>query len=397
MSGPASVHVNALDPSESAEDARVPLSDVHKAGLVVAATLTASLFAVVPVPAPVFVVVVPEPEPPLAPSEPFDDVGLMVADPCAEDRCTDARSVFVDYEALGIEGMRGGEWITYDYAEVVRPVTARELEQEPEISLAVRLIISESGADRMLMSRQSLLEAIGILYTVDNRLDRTIYDVENQPWAPSFPGCGPGGTFYSCANAQQYLGMATWRALAPERHYDPDVLAAAVDLAVTAWWLEEHRFVPDLTEGATNYVHRCGGAAYGMSTPHCDGHMGTPQGDVRGANPFTGPIVFKGPTVWYRAMGVYGIGETHRFEYDPWFDLGLVPDPSDALADADTGQVSSRTDVALRYALVPRPPRFDVDPTAADAAGLDAIDAFGPPGDPNALEHLASWTAYGRW
>lgn len=374
---------------------REPLTDVQKAGLVVGATLVASFLAVVPIPVPPVAHVEPPPAP-WVPSEPYDDVGLMVADPCDAARCADARSVFVDYDALGIEGMRGGEWVTYDYAEVVRPITTRDLATEPEISLAVRLIISESGADRMLTSRQSLLEAVGILYTVDNRLDRTVYDVENQLWAPAFPGCGPGGTFYSCANAQQYLGMATWRALDPERNYDPDVLASAVDLAVTAWWLEEHRFVPDVTEGATNYVHRCGGAAYGMSTPHCDGHMGTPQGDVRGANPFTGPIVFKGPTVWYRAMGVYGIGETHRFEYDPWWSLEKVPDTSDALADAAV-ELPTTSDVALKFALLPRAPRFDVDPTAADASGLDAIDAFGPVTDPVVLERLASWAAYGRW
>lgn len=392
MQGPASVLQNALIPTDAA---RAPLSDVQKAGLVVGATVVASFLAVVPLPVPVPAHVEP-PIPPWVPVEAFDDAGLMVADPCDEGRCMDARSVFVDYEALGVDGMRGGEWITYDYAEVVRPVTVRELADEPEISLAVRLIISESGADRMLTSRQSLLEAVGILYTVDNRLDAAVYNVENQPFAPAFPGCGPGGTFYSCSNAQQYLGMATWRALAPERHYDPDVLAAAVDLAVMAWWLEEHRFLPDVTEGATNYVHRCGGAAYGMSTPHCDAHMGAPQGDVRGANPFTGPIVFKGPTVWYRAMGVYGIGETHRFEYDPWWTLEAVPDTSDALADAAPDAPRS-SDVALKFALVPHAPRFDVDPMAADASGFDAIDAFGAPADPAVLERLASWAAYGRW
>lgn len=354
-----------------------------------------------PVPVPV-VQPVARPAPPVDPAD-GDDVGLMVADPCRVDPldpldpaapCADRREIFVDYDALGIDGQLGGEWIAYDYAEVTRPLAYRELESEPEISLAVRLILSEVGADRLITSRNALLEGIGILYTVDNRMDANVYNVQNMPNAPWFPGCGANATFAACANASQYLGMSTWRALDPERHYDPDVLGPAIDVAVLAWWLQEHHYVDDITEGATNYVHRCGGAAYGMTTPHCDAHVGnSSRDDVRGANPFTGPIVFKGPVVWSEHQGFYPLRESHRFDYDPWFDLVAVPDESDALAGAD----GTAANLALRWSLVERAPTFQPDPVAADASEVALVDALGPIRERAALDRLASWQATGRW
>lgn len=248
----------------------------------------------------------------------------LLASPCPTPApCATARDVFVDYEALGVQQPSGGEWLTYSLEAVTRPIEYGDLEGEAELSLAVRLILSEVGADRLLSNRYGLLEAVGILYTVDNRLDEVAYNPENRARVPIFPGCGDEGTFASCINAQQYLGMSTWRALDPGSRYDQALLEAATDVAVVAWWVQENHLIPDFTQGATNYTHRCGATAYGMTTPHCDRHTGHPRGDVRGANPFTGPLVFRTPEVFHERKGFYTLYVSRWVDYEPWWsDLG---------------------------------------------------------------------------
>lgn len=243
-----------------------------------------------------------------------DPLSIATRDPA----CANQRSIFVDFESLGIDVRRGGDWISYDYGAVTRPLTEMELRDEDELSLAVRLVVSEVGADRLLQNQLSLAEAVGILYTVENRMTDSIQNPQNVGRAPDFPGCGPDGDFWACANAQQYLGMATWRALDPGSRYRPELLERAVDVAVLAWYLAERGLVSDITEGATNYVHRCGGAAYGEPTWRCDAHVGRPRwDDIRGANPHTGPIVFKAPTVFKDHQGFYGLRESMVVDYEP--------------------------------------------------------------------------------
>lgn len=273
---------------------------------------------------------------------PLDDVGVIelrsadtvAAAPCERGwDCGDAREVWVDLDALGVG--TGGVWLRYDWREVTGPVQPRDFQHESELSLAVRLLVSEIGADRLLMNRYAIGEGVGILYTVDNRLDPLVYNVVDEPTAPVFPGCGVEGAFWSCANGQQYLGMATWRASDPTSRYPAALLEPAVDVAVLTWWLEDNRLVADFTDGATNYVHRCGGAAYGLPTYRCDAHIGNPsRDDVPGANPYTGPIVFCGPSVWSARRGVYEIDEVRRLEYDAWWKVSEWTDFGDALADA---------------------------------------------------------------
>lgn len=250
-----------------------------------------------------------------------DTVGVNLgARPCdLPTGCDTTRDVFVDYDALGVEGRTGGEWLSYDFATVTRRINEDDLLAEPELSVAVRLIISEVGADRLLANRYGLLEAVGILYTVDNRLDDRVYNPLDRPRAPIFPGCGPDGAFASCANAQQYLGMSTWRALDPASRYGPDILEAAADVAVVAWWLEDNQLIPDFTGGATNYVHRCGDLGYGLTTDHCDRHLGRPRGDVKGANPYTGPLVFRSPEVFLDRRGHYSLTVSRWVDYAPWW------------------------------------------------------------------------------
>ncbi|MEL6344391.1 MAG: hypothetical protein AAFV53_14835 [Myxococcota bacterium] len=268
---------------------------------------------------------------------PRDLAEILEIDPCDgfAHSCGDIRRVWLDLSDLGEPG---GVWLHYDFDEVTRKLRRSEMKFESELSLAVRLIISEVGADRMVASQHSLMESIGILYTVDNRLDPAVYNPLGHPRAPIFPGCGQSGSFYSCANAQQYLGMATWRAYNPRRHYTDEMLSSATDLAVMAWYLQERRLIADPTGGSTSYVHRCGGAAYGRSTPHCDGHLGRPWGDIPGADPHTGPILFKAPTRWLRHRGHYRYEPTKFIDYEPWPSPALTDDAADdVVADALDG------------------------------------------------------------
>jgi hypothetical protein len=296
----------------------------------------------------------PEPEGPAALFRATTPDVFLGDDPCAEAEpdgvedlfCGDRRQVFLDYTTLGIEGRVGGEWITYNYEEVTRPVQAADLSFESELSLAVRLIVSEVGADRLLVNRNGLAEGIGILYTVDNRLDPLVYNPENHPNAPDFPGCGPGGTFGTCADPEQYLGLLTWRALNPRSHYDDRLLEEAVAVAVLAWYLQENGLVEDITGGATNYVHRCGGAAYGMKTYHCDAHLGAPARDVPGGKPFTGPTVFKAPSVFMSRKGFYALTESLHIDYLPWWG-DPSPAEDDALAELDDDWPAAPASVEL--------------------------------------------------
>ena len=262
----------------------------------------------------------------------------LLAQPCPTAlACATARDVFVDYDALGVGERPGGVWLTYNYDAVTRRIDTAEIEDEPELSLAVRLILSEVGADRLLANRYGLMEAVGILYTVDNRLNQEAYNPEGRARAPVFPGCGPDGDFARCTNAAQYLGMSSWRALDPGARYDGAMLEAATDVAVVAWWLQEHHVISDFTQGATNYTHRCGAAAYGMTTHHCDRHMGRPGGDVKGANPYTGPLVFRTPEVFHERKGFYSLYVSRWVDYDPWWSTARPGEDERAEILAEAG------------------------------------------------------------
>ncbi len=386
-----------------------PLRAVASAALAVwatAAVATATVPAAPEPPTP------PRRRAPLGPRAP--DRSALTALPCVTAAaCPGLRHLDLDRAALGIDGLPGLELLVYDPEPLIRPLSSPELDHEPELSLAVRLIISEVGADRLLYSRYGLLEAIGILYTVHNRLDRGVYDPLQQPLAPAFPGCGPGGSFASCANAEQYLGMATWRALDPGRHYRPEVLLHAVDVAVMAWTLVDRGLVADFTEGATNYVHRCGAAGYGRTTHHCDAHLGRPARDIAGANPYTGPTVFRAPERWRHSRGWYTLYESRWVDYDPWWHPEEVDAwnrwemAQDALAEAglaawdavaDAGEdgdfaADGVAEVAPEVAPAARPilrAWVHADRVEPDADHLvELVNAMGPAGTP--ATHAAIW------
>lgn len=222
----------------------------------------------------------------------------------------DTRKVLVDAAAFG--GRGEGEVVAYDLNAVVRPISERAFSEVPSWALAVRLVLSEVGADRLVNNRYGLVEAMGVIETVFNRLDPARYNPKGIPGVLPYPGCGNQGTFASCVRPSQYYGMGTQRALDPTSAYgDEDLLLQAIDVAVKAWWLVDTHLVAEVTAGATAFHHACGGAAYGAPTRWCDGV----SPDTPGANPVTGPIVFKGPGKWLSRRGHYATEITRHVDF----------------------------------------------------------------------------------
>ena len=211
------------------------------------------------------------------------------------------------------------------YEEAVEDLTLETLQTQSREALSIRLVLGEVGADRLLVNRYGLMEAIGVLYTLRNRQLEAVWNPDGKTGAPHYPGCGADSSMQQCADPGEYIGLQSRRALRPQRVYAPEVLREAVRRAALATWLVEHGQIPDITGGATVFVHRCGGADYGGVTPHCDAHLGAPQDDVEGADPFTGPLVFKGPRRWDAGRGLYTLAVTGWVDYDPWWQrLPLV-------------------------------------------------------------------------
>lgn len=211
------------------------------------------------------------------------------------------RSVFVDASAF--TGRSDGEQVVYDLDAVLRPVSSSGMRALPDWAVAVRLVLSEAGADRVLMNHYGLIEAIGIIETVKNRLDPAQWNPEGKRGLTPWPGCGTGATFATCANPQQYYGMSRDRALRPTSAYsDREMLLEAIDVAVSAWWLLDTNIVSDVTNGATSFAHWCGGASYGQPSSNC-------------SSTITGPIVFQGPLAWSSSQGRYEMGVTQKIDY----------------------------------------------------------------------------------
>lgn len=239
------------------------------------------------------------------------------------------RSVWVDPAALGVQAP--GMWVTYDLTEVLGPISLDGLRSVSDLSLAVRLVLSEVGPDRLVHNQVGLDEAVGILQTVDNRLDPATYNPDAVRGLRPYPGCGLRGSFSSCANPNQYLGLGTRRALRPTQSASLDQLGPAADLAVTAFWLLRAGVAPDVAQGGTSFVHRCGGAAYGKTTGYCDGRPD--PSDMRGGDPVSGPVVFRRPSRLIPSRGYYAMRESAVVHYDDGAAFVPRPPPAD-LTDA---------------------------------------------------------------
>lgn len=214
------------------------------------------------------------------------------------------RTVAVD--AAPFLGPTGIENVTYDLDAVLRPTSVSGLRNLPDWAVAVRLVLSEAGADRLVANRYGMLEAMGIIETVFHRMDAEFYNPNGIRGAGAFPGCtGTGATFASCANPQQYYGVSRDRALNPAAVYGRrEMLLEAIDISVAAWWMLDTHMVENITNGATSFRHACGGEQYGAPSTQC-------------GSTITGPIVFSGPTSWNRSEGRYTMSQTRRVDYRP--------------------------------------------------------------------------------
>jgi hypothetical protein len=248
-------------------------------------------------------------------------MGICVIDSPSPATESDTRNLEVTLDRLPFGALNGTLILSYAPDELLSRVRASELPTLDEASIAVRLIISEVGADRLTESQHGLEEALAILHTVGNRLTPSAFDPDNANITP-YDGCGPSGSIGTCANPDQYLGMATRRALKPFSVYYRETVIAAADIAYLAWNLYSTGAISDFTGGATVYVHRCGGSAYGQTTYHCDGTDARGVADTPGANPYTGPMVLSSPVSsadgggdYLRSNGYYNIHHSYRVEY----------------------------------------------------------------------------------
>lgn len=220
----------------------------------------------------------------------------------------------VEFDSALFTGVETSETFRYDVDAALQPLTPSQLRRAPSWILATRLILSEVGPDRLLDNKWGPLEAIGIIQSVYNRLDPAVWNPAGRGGLVPWPGCGTNGNFNTCANPQQYLGLRTDRAHAPRRFMrDQRKLEAATDIALTAWWLHHTGSLPDITNGATSFVHRCGGTAYGRETALCDGDPTVP--DRAGSNSSKGPMYLKGPGPFSRSKGHYSLVTKRTLDY----------------------------------------------------------------------------------
>ena len=269
------------------------------------------------------------------------NIGICVVDDLSQVTETGPRNLQVTLDRLPFGELTGSRLLDYNPNELLRSVSSSELPTIEEASVAVRLIISEVGADRLIDNQHGLEEALAILHTIGNRLTPSVYDPDNANINP-YEGCGPSGSIGTCANPDQYLGMATRRALKPLSAYSRETIIEATDIAYLAWVLYDTGAVPDFTGGATVYVHRCGGAAYGQTTYHCDGSDSRGIIDTPGANPHTGPMVLSAPlssanggAQYLESNGYYNIRRSHHVDYE----LAELRVSETAIAEVDPDQL----------------------------------------------------------
>jgi hypothetical protein len=228
----------------------------------------------------------------------------------------DGNIVETDMSYFDVDALSGEIWVEYDFEEVTRSISEEELLNESEQSVAVRLIISEVGADRVANNANSLWEGVGICWTIDNRITAALENPDGLIPRPLFGGTrrGEAGDFISVATSgTQYRGIKKSLGLKPTEKYDQEMLMEATDIAITAHKLFESGLIEDITHGsikteigATSYVHRCGPPgteAYGEFTGFCDTDLRTgidpPPKDITGEGitpegRHQGPLVFKG-------------------------------------------------------------------------------------------------------
>ena len=287
-----------------------------------------------------------------------------------------------DITSLGLDSdlLQGDIWVDYNIPELTQNLNIHSEEgsnwtnavmaayaKESEASLAIRLLISEIGADRLLTNANGFWESQAILNSVYERIEALSLtepdDLEKYGFAfESRPLFGDHvAQFYNVVTSPgQYLGMYTSRALKPLSLYtggDTPLLTeeeylTTVDLAFSSYALTSPALnqlelaIPDFTGsgrpmldqdgneiaalhtlGATRYVHRCGYAGalnenygqaftqtYGLTTPHCDTNSSCYTAET---NPATGPLVLSEFLRFDENLGYYLYRESLQVDYVP--------------------------------------------------------------------------------
>jgi hypothetical protein len=294
------------------------------------------------------------------------EIGICLVDDLSQVAETSPRNIQITLDRLPFGDLNGTLFLEYDPSELLRHVSASELPTIEEASVAVRLIISEVGADRLIDNQHGLEEALAILHTIGNRLKPSAFDPDSANITP-YEGCGPTGSIGTCANPDQYLGMATLRALKPLNAYTRETILEATDIAYLAWVLYDTGAIDDFTGGATVYVHRCGGTAYGRTTYHCDGSDSRGIIDTPGANPHTGPMVLSAPlssanggAEYLQSNGYYNIRRSHHVDYEiiepRVAQTAIAETDIDQLATNNPPSTNTGADDELRLWLTPLSP-----------------------------------------
>lgn len=308
------------------------------------------------------------------------------------------REVFVD--TSGFTGVPGGDTVVYDLDLVVSAIRMNQIDDLPPWAVASRLLLAEVG-DRVVRSRYGMVEAVGVVQSIQNRLDRGVWNPDGVSGIRPWPGCG-GGDFHACVNEQQYLGLSMPHSLTPLNGVrDRTRLYELVDAVVSAWWIAENGYVDDVTDGGTAFMHRCGGATYGKARSFCDG-----RGDPVGAQANSGPIVFRGAGEYSRRLGRYELIVTRTIDFVPdakpvelgayarylWGDAnGAGWDPSEFQTDPDELDALWSGDLTAIVDGLPRLDRAEYDPDDTDEivddTGYGPAEADEPDSDP-ALDEL---------
>jgi hypothetical protein len=192
---------------------------------------------------------------------------------------------------------------------VLRPLSSpTEYENMSDEDVAVRLLISEIGADRLVNNQNAVQEAVGILWTVRNRLDEETYNPEDAHNLQPYPGCGDDSTFKACMlghddGGYQFQGLGYSLGLDPVGYYlneadypnAVEMVHNATEIALEAYDLATKGTADDPTGGAVAYLH---------------------YEDEQTGNTATGPIVFFAPEALLEG-GYYRLDESSRIPYVP--------------------------------------------------------------------------------
>ncbi len=188
---------------------------------------------------------------------------------------------------MSISPQPGVVTFTYNKTQATRWVLDyADMYQTGETSVAIRVVLGEIHG-RILTNIHGMAEAIGILFTVQNRA-----------LSPAYNRCS---NIRDCIlyNTGGNIQVGGFKGIRSPRAFDPlcqngdscqnaygvtrkDQAIKAVDYAAIALKIVRNGLLADFTQGADSFVHRCGGNQYNQYSDNCKGNP----------NESIGPLVF---------------------------------------------------------------------------------------------------------